>query len=116
MAVTRDEVEAMQKRFDARRVEADTKRGTMLQQAVVSAEHMTGDSDWDKYLTFIQAKIEDAQKTVDAHKDTIMLSVDDPAIRTCQLKHAYARGLLDAFVEARNLPKTLKEESKIIKP
>jgi F0F1-type ATP synthase membrane subunit b/b' len=114
--VTKEEYEAQQERFAKRQAEADTKRATMIRQASVSAEYLTGNEHWDKAMTYIQAKLEDAEKSIANTKDQIMLAVDDSAIRACQIRHGYAKGLLDAYTEIRNLPKQVTEESKIIRP
>ena len=41
-------------------------------RAAVSMQNVTGDPDWDRFLTYIQATIEDANKAKAGHESAVM--------------------------------------------
>ena len=85
---------------------------TMVQQAAVSAEHLTGIPEWDKYLTTIQPLLNQANSALKVRADLMPYAVDDRAIRQLQIEHAYLKGQVEAFQKAMDMPKDIIESAK----
>ena len=106
MSYTREDWEAIEK--------TDKKNGQMayeaLAQAVVSADHVTSDPDWDRFLSYIQAAIEKQTVVVTslhaALADPGMVNPD--LLLETKIQLIRVQAWIDAYEEVIAIPRKLK--------
>ncbi len=85
----------------------------MLAQAEVKAGLMTGDPNWDIFLSYLQAALE----TTEAQRDGFTAAIADPAtvdhdrIMAAKICLAECKGRIEAFQAVISLPKDIQEMS-----
>ncbi len=111
MTRTYDEHQA---RFEEKRAEsaaAHRPQLEMLAQAAVKAELLTGDPNWDRFLSYLQA----AAEATEAQRDGFAAIIADPAtvnherIMGAKIGLAECKGRLEAWNAVIALPKDLVE-------
>lgn len=86
----------------------------MIQRAAVTAESLTGDANWDTFLSYIQ----DAIERTNSHIATFEAALRDPEITNiddimrAKIKLAVCSGRLEAMESIRSLPKDLMDSGK----
>ena len=115
--ITRDDWEQSRKEAqDAHVVDhAQEQQIRMLIQAAVSLDRVTGDPDWDKFLSYVQGALEYAEeltKEVEVQLADIYL-VDQTKILTLKASLALLKGQVLSLEWVLAIPKELKEQGKI---
>lgn len=88
-----------------------------IKQAAVNAEYLTGNEYWDKYVSYIQAKIEEMRDILDQLMDKLADPniVDHNHIMSLKLSVIEAATYIKAWEAVITLPKDLIENGKITK-
>ena len=83
----------------------------MLAQAEVKAKHLTGNAEWDRFLSYLQ----NFRDTIEKQRDGFANAIADPRVvdhgRILEAKIAMAecKGIIDALDGVISLPKDLME-------
>ena len=83
---------------------------TMLSQAEVKAEHVTGDAIWDWFLSYISSAVEKtlAAKEALELQNADPLLVDDNQVRRIRIEIIRCQAQIEAWTAVMSLPKDLK--------
>jgi hypothetical protein len=92
----------------------DPKLDTVLESAALQMEHLTGDPDWDRFLTKIQPRIERLQNQIDDLREKVFKAPTPDVFQAIRSEYWYTKGLLDAYKDVLSIPKTIVEASKIL--
>ena len=79
----------------------------MLKTAAVSFEHLTNNEHWDRYLSYIQEKLDAAKKERDMWLQICGSAPSEPEFRKAQLNYQHSLGLVYAYQDAIGLPSQL---------
>ena len=81
-----------------------------IQQAQVRMENLTGDPDWDLFLSYIEAAIQRTEKEAVAHLDQLGSPMTVNVDEIMQLKMALhgCKGRISAWRAILDLPKDIK--------
>ncbi len=95
----------------AERAEEHRPQLEMLVQAEVKAGLLTGDPNWDIFLSYIQAVLEVAKGQRDAFAAVIAdpATVEHDRIMSAKIGLAECKGLIDAWEAVISLPKDILE-------
>ena len=88
----------------------------MLKTAAVSFDHLTNDPHWDRFLSLLQAKYEDAKKERDRWKELMTLSFSDSGLREAQCAYHGFRAQVELLEYILGLPHEIRnsyEENKV---
>lgn len=85
-----------------------------IRQAAVSAEHLTGDPHWDKYQSYVQGLIQQAQGELENARERICRPdvVDAVVLMGLKGQIAKAQGKIEAYEAVLGLPVGLIESGK----
>jgi hypothetical protein len=86
----------------------DTALG-IIKTAAVSFDHLTNSPDWDRFLSYIQAMVEEQTKAKEAWLKALTEAVKDEDIRNAQNGYHTANGALKALEQIVALPQKLKD-------
>ena len=111
MIVDRDRVtELRQKQQNGQAADSRVLLET-LSQAQIKAEHVTGDPNWDTFLSYIQAAVESHEEELEQLKtmleSPVMVAPDD--IMRLKIAIISCRARLAAWDAVISLPKDIKE-------
>jgi len=81
-----------------------------MTQAAVSAERLTGNPDWDYYLSIIQAEVERCEAAEDAAKESLVSPHGDP--QEARVAAIRCRERANALRDAIRIPKAIIENGK----
>lgn len=91
----------------------DTAMG-MIKTAAVSFEHLTNTPEWDRFLSYAQAKLDEAKKERERFLSYCGGAVGDALIQS-QLKYQSCDGYVRALEELMGLPNQLLQSYRDIK-
>ena len=111
MIVDRDQVTELRRRQQNGK-DADSKLLLQsLSQAQIKAEHVTGDPDWDTFLSYIQSAVENHEAEIAELKTMLesphMVAPDD--IMRLKIAIISCRARLSAWDAVISLPRDIKE-------
>ena len=111
MIVERDQVTELRRRQQNGK-DADSKLLLQsLSQAQIKAEHVTGDPDWDTFLSYIQSAVENHEAEIAELKTMLesphMVAPDD--IMRLKIAIISCRARLSAWDAVISLPRDIKE-------
>jgi len=82
----------------------------LLRTAAIRAEQLTGDAAWDKFLTQIQARIDEAEKSAQYWLDLYVNSFDELNRGMRQAHYIEQKAIVTTLRDVMQLPKTILEE------
>ena len=82
----------------------------LLKQAAVDAKHLTGLPSWDKYQTYLQAKLEYAQGEVAGWAQKARTALTDDERVLVQIHLNVFDSQIELLTDCLALPKTIIEE------
>lgn len=90
--------------------ERDIRRLETIRQAAVQANLLTGDRNWDRFLSYLQAMVEKYEQLMVAARDRILVdAVDAEEIRHLRLQVARASEAITVLKAVMAAPKVLVE-------
>ena len=102
------------KRFSLEAVKEKGRTLQAIQQAAVKAEILTGDENWDTFLSYLQATTKNAAEARDRYMNEIAspLLVDGNEMRLKQIAIIRLNERIATLQAVMNIPKELKEGGK----
>lgn len=109
MSLSRDE---WADRVEAKKAERDAAHRPqldMLRQAAVGAELLTGNEHWDRYLSYLQAAVEETERQREGFQAIVndAKTVDHGQLLVAKLAMAECRARIEAWKVAMSLPRDL---------
>ena len=86
----------------------------MLEAAAVSAEHLTGDPDWDAYLRKVQSRIDDEQRILDDFAGKVWQCQSGDVYMSFKSEYWVHKGRMDAMKELLAIPRELTDARKAV--
>ena len=90
----------------ARRLEID-QLTVSVRAAAVSAEHLTGTAEWDRFLSWIQPLLDEAEGLCRQSQVDIFTGLTEPQRQKIMNTYWYYRGVADAYGKAMAIPAEL---------
>ena len=78
-----------------------------ISPAAVAVEKLTGSDEWDRYLTWIQPLLDEANALCRQSQEDVMVALTDETMRKILNTYWYYRGVADAYQKAQAIPKEL---------
>lgn len=115
MPPTRAEFLAYQESFGERyRPMHDTLQG-VIKTAAVSFEQLTNDPHWDRFLSYIQAQLDEAKRAQEEWLGNCGNEGNSHALRLSQMQYQYHHGRVKALEEVMGLPSQLRSAYEQVK-
>ena len=86
----------------------------MLEAAAVSAEHLTGDPDWDAFLRKVQSRIDDEQRILDDFAGKVWQCPNGDVYMSFKSEYWVHKGRMDAMKELIAIPRDLTDARKTV--
>lgn len=86
-----------------------------LRTAAVSFEHLTNDDQWDRFLSFAQARLDDAKQSEREWLLKCGNALDSSSSHNAQVQYQYYKGQVEALEGVMLLPSKVMNEYKHVK-
>ena len=79
----------------------------LLKSAAVSAEKLTGNAEWDKYLTQLQALLQESQLSAQQWLERLGGALTERDVKECQLNYQACLSRATTLQEVMQLPQNI---------